>query len=242
MATQDGLYVALSAQIALERRLDTIADNVANSSTVGFRATGVKFEDVVSGLGEDSISFASAGDTYISDIKGPLRETGNPFDFAVRGDAWFGIETPAGTVMTRDGRFTMSENGQLVSIEGYAVLDAGGAPIQLDPRNGPPTAGADGTLRQGDQQVGALGLFEFEPGPNFVRFANSGIVPAGEPEPLVDRLDAGVAQGFLEESNVNPVLEITRLIKVQRAFENAAAMLRTTESSYTDAIKTLGSK
>lgn len=242
MAMQDGLYVALSSQIALERRLNTIADNVANSSTVGFRATGIKFEDVVSGLGENSISFTSSGDTYISDTSGPLRQTGNPFDFAIRGDAWFGIETPAGTVLTRDGRFTMTETGQLVTIEGYGVLDAGGAPIQLDPRNGPPTAGADGTIRQRDQQVGALGLFNFEPGPNFVRFANSGIVPATEPDPVVDRLDAGVAQGFLEESNVNPVLEITRLIKVQRAFENAAAMLRSTESSYTDAIKTLGSK
>ncbi len=242
MAVQDGLYVALSSQIALERRLDTIADNVANSSTIGFRATGVKFEDVVSGLGDKSISFASSGDTYISNESGPLRETGNPFDFAIRGDAWFGIETPAGTVMTRDGRFTMNETGELVSIEGYRVLDAGGAPVQLDTRNGAPTAGADGTLHQGDQLVGALGLYNFDPGPNFVRFGNSGIVPAGEPEPVVDRLDAGVAQGFLEESNVNPMLEITRLIKVQRAFENAAAMLRSTESSYGDAIKTLGSK
>jgi len=239
---QDGLYVALSSQIALEKRLNTIADNVANASTIGFRATGVKFEDVVSGLGDNSLSFVSTGDTYISDTNGPLRETGNPFDFAIKGNAWFGIETPGGTVMTRDGRFTLTENGELVSIEGYPVLDAGGAPIQLDPRNGPPRAGADGSLRQGDNLVGALGLFNFDPGLNFIRFGNSGIVPASEPEPVVDRLDAGVAQGFLEESNVNPVLEITRLIMVQRAFENGAAMIRNTESSFDEAIKTLGSK
>jgi flagellar basal-body rod protein FlgF len=239
---QDGLYVALSSQIALEKRLNTIADNVANASTVGFRATGVKFEDVVSSLDDQALSFVSSGDTYISDTNGPLRETGNPFDFAIKGNAWFGIETPGGTVMTRDGRFTLTENGELVTIEGYPVLDAGGAPMQLDPRNGPPRAGADGSLRQGDNLVGALGLFNFDPGPNFVRFGNSGIVPSGEPEPVVDRLDAGVAQGFLEESNVNPVLEITRLIMVQRAFENGAAMIRDTESSYDEAIKTLGSK
>lgn len=239
---QDGLYVALSSQIALEKRLNTIADNVANSSTIGYRATGVKFEDVVSGLTDKAISFVTSGDTYISDANGPLRETGNPFDFAIKGNAWFGIETPAGTVMTRDGRFSLTENGEMVTIEGYPVLDAGGAPIQLDPRNGPPRAGADGSLRQGDNLVGALGLFNFDPGPNFVRFGNSGIVPAGEPEPVVDRIDAGVTQGFLEESNVNPVLEITRLIMVQRAFENGAAMIRNTESSYDEAIKTLGSK
>ena len=239
---QSGLYVALSSQIALEKRLNTIADNVANASTVGFRATGVKFEDVVSGLDDKALSFVTSGDTYISNTNGPLRETGNPFDFAVKGDAWFGIETPGGAVMTRDGRFTLTENGELVTIEGYPVLDAGGAPIQLDPRNGPPRAGADGSLRQGDNLVGALGLYNFDPGPNFIRFGNSGIVPAGEPEPVVDRLDAGVVQGFLEESNVNPMLEITKLIMVQRAFENGAAMIRATESTYDEAIKTLGSK
>jgi flagellar basal-body rod protein FlgF len=239
---QDGLYVALSSQVALEKRLNTIADNVANSSTVGFRATGVRFEDVVSGLDDKAVSFVSTGDTYLSTASGPLRETGNPFDFAIKGTAWFGMETPAGTVMTRDGRFTLTENGDLVTLEGHPVLDAGGAPIQLDPQNGPPTAGADGSLRQGDRLVGALGLFNFDPGTNFVRYGNSGVVPAGEPEPLVDRLEAGVVQGFLEESNVNPMLEITRLVMVQRAFENGAALLRDTESSYDEAIKTLGSK
>ncbi len=239
---QDGIYVAISAQMALEKRMNTIADNVANSSTVGFRATGVRFADVVSGVGDKAVSFASAGDTYMSDVNGPLRETGNPFDFAIQGDAWFGIETPAGTVMTRDGRFTMTNTGQLSTIEGYPVLDSGGAPIQLDPRNGAPEAGADGILRQNGQLVGALGLYNFDPGKNFVRFGNSGIVPASEPEPVTDRNDVGVAQGFLEESNVNPVMEMTRLIMVQRAFENTAALIRDTDSSYTEAIKTLGSK
>jgi len=239
---QDSLYVALSSQIALERRLDTIADNVANASTIGFRATGVKFQDVVSGTGPKSVSFASSGKTYLSGAHGALTETGNPFDFAVQGDAWFAIDTPAGTVMTRDGRFSMNENGELMSIEGYPVLDGGGAPIQLDPRNGPPKAGADGSLRQNGQLVGALGLYNFDPGENFVRYGNSGIVPARTPEPVTDRSDIGVAQGFVEESNVNPVLEMTRLIQVQRAFENTAALMRQTDSSTDDAIKTLGSK
>lgn len=239
---QDSLYVALSSQIALERRLNTIADNVANASTVGFRATGVRFEQVVSGTGDNAVSFSSTGNTYLSSKLGSLRETGSPFDFAIQGDAWFGIETPVGTVMTRDGRFTMRDTGELVSIEGYPVLDAGGAPIQLDPRNGPPAAGADGALSQEGQQVGVIGLFNFNPGEDFVRYGNSGIIPQGEPEPVVDRIDAGVAQGFLEESNVNPVLEMTRLIMVQRSFENVAAAIRSTEQTFGEAIKTLGSR
>ncbi|TGP91199.1 MULTISPECIES: flagellar basal-body rod protein FlgF [unclassified Mesorhizobium] len=239
---RDSLYVALSAQMALERRLDTIADNVANASTVGFRATGVKFEDVVSGAGQKSVSFASSGKTYLSGAHGAMTETGNPFDFAIQGDAWFAIDTPAGTIMTRDGRFSMNENGELMSVEGHPVLDAGGAPIQLDPRNGPPKAGADGSLRQNEQLVGSIGLYNFDPGQNFVRYGNSGIVPARTPEPVTDRSDVGIAQGFVEESNVNPVLEMTRLIMVQRAFENTAALMRQTDSSTDEAIKTLGSK
>src|SRR6185312_3042899 len=238
---QDGLYVALSSQIALERRLNTIADNVANASTVGFRATGVKFEDVVSGLGQKSVAFVSSGDTYLSTASGALRQTGNPLDFAIKGDAWFGIDTPAGIVMTRDGRFTMQEDGQLVTVEGYSVLDAGGAPIQLDPRNGTPEAGADGMLRQAGQPVGAIGLFTFDPGVNFTRFANSGIIPNGAPQPVVDRIEVSVVQGYVEESNVNPILEMTRLISVQRAFENTAALMRSSEQTFSEAVKTLGS-
>jgi flagellar basal-body rod protein FlgF len=239
---QDSLYVALSSQIALERRLNTIADNVANASTVGFRATGVKFEDVVSGAGAKSVAFTTSGDTFLSGTHGEMQQTGNPFDFAIQGDAWFAMETPAGTVMTRDGRFSMNDVGELISVEGYPVLDAGGAPIQLDPRGGPPKAGADGSLRQGEQLVGAIGLFSFDAGPNFVRYGNSGVLPPVPPQPVTDRGDIGVAQGFLEQSNVNPVVEMTRLIQVQRAFENISAMMRQTGSSVDEAIKTLGSK
>ena len=239
---QDGLYVALSSQIALEKRLNTIADNVANASTVGYRALGVKFEDVVSGRGERSVSFASTGDTYVSTQSGPMRQTGNPYDFAIQGDAWFGISTPAGTVMTRDGRFTMTPTGELVTLQGYPVLDAGGQPLQLDPQKGAPQGGADGSLRQDGTAVGTLGLFDFDPGLNPTRFGNSGIISPGSPTPAVDRTDIGVTQGFQEESNVNPVLEMTRLIMVQRAFENTAALMRNTDASYVDAIKTLGSK
>lgn len=238
---QSGIYVALSSQVALQKRLTTIADNVANASTVGFRATSVKFEELVSGLSsERSVAFVSAGDTYLSTQTGSLRETGNPFDFAIQGNAWFGIETPVGPVMTRDGRFTMLDTGELVTLEGYPVLDAGGTAIILDPQGGAPEAGSDGSLRQNGQLVAALGLFEFQPGLNFTRYGNSGVVPFGAPQPIVDRMDIGVAQGMVEESNVDPVLEITRLIQVQRAFEQVSALVGDSETALDKAITTLG--
>ncbi|WP_024587685.1 flagellar basal-body rod protein FlgF [Aliihoeflea sp. 2WW] len=237
---QPGLYVALSSQVALERRLTTIADNVANAGTVGFRATGVKFEDLVSSMGKGSMSFVSTGETYLSTASGGMKETGNPLDMAIKGEAWFGIQTPQGLIMTRDGRFTIQPNGQLVSIEGHPVVDAGGAEIILDPQAGPPVVSADGIIRQGGNLVGGIGLFEFTPGADFVRYGNSGVVPPTEPQPVVDRIDVGVMQGFVENSNVDPVLEMTRLIQVQRAFENMAALTRSSESKLDEAVKALG--
>ncbi|RST85860.1 flagellar basal-body rod protein FlgF [Aquibium carbonis] len=238
---QSGLYVAISAQVALQKRLDTIADNVANANTVGFRSTEVKFEDVVSALGDRKVAFVSPGSTYLSSKAGGFTQTGNPLDFAVRGEAWFGIETPVGTVMTRDGRFTMRETGDLVTLEGYAVLDAGGAAIQLNPQEGPPEASADGMLRQNGQPIAAIGLFAFTPGENFTRFGNSGLIPTTPPEPVVDQIDVGVVQGFVEQSNVNPVLEMTQLIMVQRSFENATALIKASDRTMGEAVKALGS-
>ena len=238
----NSLSVALSAQVALQNRLDTIADNVANANTVGFRATNIKFEDYMVGTGATAMDYVSKGSTYLSQANGPMRETGNPLDFAVQGDAWFSIQTPAGAVLTRDGRFQVRDTGDLVTLEGFPVLDAGGAAIQLNPRAGAPTAGADGSLRQNGELVAAIGLFRYQPGENFTRYANSGVVPDVPPQPVVDDPTVGVVQGFVEDSNVNPVKEMTRLIMVQRAFENAAAMVRANGETYTQAIKTLGSE
>ncbi len=237
---QEGLYVALSSQIALERRLTTIADNVANANTVGFRATGIRFEEVLSGLQSDAATFVSSGDSHLATRSGAIESTGNTLDFAIQGDAWFALETPAGPVMTRDGRFKMLETGELVSLSGHPVLDPGGSAINLNPTGGAPSAGRDGFLSQNGAQVAAIGLFEFQPGPNAQRFGDSGIVPQTPPQPVVDSSGVGVLQGYLEQSNVNPLKELTKLIMVQRAFDNAAALIRDSENAYEETIKAFG--
>src|SRR5690606_5309969 len=111
---------------------------------------------------------------------------------------------------------------------------AGGAPLVLDPLAGPPEAGADGMLLQNGQPVGAIGLFSFTPGPNATRYGNSGFLPGTQPQPVVDQPDVGVAQGFLEDSNVNPVNEMMRLIQVQRTFEQVTALMRDSDTSMED--------
>jgi flagellar basal-body rod protein FlgF len=237
---QTGLYVALSAQIALQQRLDTIAGNVANAGTVGYRAEEVKFESFLSQAGADPVAFASTGETYLSRKAGELVKTDNPLDVAVRGEGWLSIATPAGPVYTRDGRMRMADSGELQTLNGYPVLDVGGAPIVLDPTAGPPQIASDGMITQGKQQLGAIGIFHIDEHAKLARFENSGVIPDRPAEPVLDFASNGVAQGFVERANVNPVLEMAHLIMVTRAFDSVTATITETEGSLQSAIKDLG--
>jgi flagellar basal-body rod protein FlgF len=237
---QSNLYVSLSAQMSLQKRLETIAHNVANASTAGFRAEEIKFDSVLSQTAPDPVAFASAGTSFISRKSGEYVKTDNALDVAVEGDAWLGIQTPAGRVFTRDGRMRMTDAGELQSLNGHAIQDAGGAPIRLDPNAGPPQIARDGTITQNNRQVGALGLFAIDAKANLTRFENSGVLPDRPAAPVLDFSKAGIQQGFIERANVNPVHEITRLIMVQRAFEAVTASIKDAEGSLTDAIRTLG--
>jgi flagellar basal-body rod protein FlgF len=229
--------------MALERRLTTIADNMANVNTTGFRGTEVKFDQVLSSTDNKlnaKVAFVSQGNDYLSTDNGELENTGSLLDFAVKGDAWFGVNTPAGLVLTRDGRFSMTETGGLVSVRGYPVLDAGGAPIQLDPSGGEPTVSVDGTISQNNKEIGKIGLYSTDVTKGFLRYDNSGILPTDTPQAVVDNSKIGVAQGYLENSNVNGMREMTELIEVNRAFESISSLTSSSESSLDDAIKTLG--
>ena len=236
----DSMYVTLSAQVALERKLDTIAQNVANLGTVGYRADEIKFEEELSKAASDSTAFVSSGDTYISRRAGALTKTDNALDVAVQGDGWFGIQTPSGVVYTRDGRMRLLETGELQTLNGYAILDVGRAPITLDPTAGPPIIARDGMIMQAGQQLGAIGLFHIDPATKLERFENSGVVPQGPAEEVLDFSTNGVVQGFVEEANVNPIMEISRLIEVSRAFEAVSAAIEKSEATSTNSIKTLG--
>lgn len=237
---QTGLYVAVSSQMALEKRMNTLADNVANSSTVGFRSTEVKFNQLLGDTRPTKVSFVSEGQEFLNTNNGGLDRTGNQLDFAIKGDAWFQIDTPAGPALTRDGRFTLTETGDLVTLRGYPVLDAGGAPIRLNAQANEIKVGADGAIQQNGTPVAALGLYEANFANGFSRYDNSAVIPNAEPEPVVDRFDVGVMQGYVEESNVNPVQEMSQLIMVSRAFENITSLMRDSEGSLDEAIKTLG--
>ncbi len=237
---QPSLYVSLSGQMAMMRRLDTLAHNVANVTTAGFRAEEIKFDQLISPKTDAPTAFVSAGSTYISRQAGEVVRTENPFDVAVTGNSWLGIQTPNGIVYTRDGRMTMTPEGDLRTLNGYPVVDVGGAPIQLNPNGGKPSIASDGTITQGQQQMGALGLFTIPEQANLARYENSGVIPDMAAEPALDFSRTGVLQGYIEQANVNPVSEISRLVQIQRSFDSISNSMTQSEQTLSSAIKTLG--
>ncbi|MFN4140570.1 flagellar basal-body rod protein FlgF [Aestuariivirga sp.] len=234
--------VGLSGLLALSRRLDSIANNVANAGTAGFRAEAASFSTIVSKTNPFATSFAFAGGSHLDSRSGEFTNTGNPLDVAVQGPAFLAIETPQGTAYTRDGRMQMLPTGDLVSLNGHPVLDAGGAPLTANPQGGPIEIARDGTVRQDGRAIGTLGLYELDLRKGYSRYENAAVIPRLPPEPVESFTGNGVVQGFVEGSNVNAILEMTRLIEVQRAFEAVSASLEQRDGSLRDTIQALGAR
>lgn len=234
------LYVALSGQKVMEARLATVANNIANMNTAGFRAEVVDFDTVLSDYRADRVNFATVGGTHIDRAAGPVERTGNSLDVAIVGDGWFGIETPEGLAYTRDGRLTISPDGDLKTLTGYNIVDDGGAPIQVDPSAGPVVIGADGGIRQGGRDVGVLGLYNLAAEAKLTRFGDTALLSDRPGEPMDDAVKNGIRQGYREGSNVDAVTSLTELITVQRSFEQAATAIRDREDALQQAVRSLG--
>lgn len=217
-------YVALARQSGLWGEMRTVANNIANLSTTGFRREGVVFSEYVDDLGdaEPSLSVARATGRSIDLTQGVLAKTGGTFDLAVEGDGFFMIATPGGSQLTRAGAFTLSTEGALVTADGYGVLDSGGAPIQVDPSKGAVSVGSDGTIAVGGTPVSQVGVFVPADKSELQHQTGTRFSVTGEPQPASGYR---VFQGFLEGSNVNPVIEIARMIEIQRAYEMGQGLL-----------------
>jgi len=229
-------YTALTRQSGLMAEMRTIANNIANANTTGFRAEGVIFAEHIKQTGGDSVSMATASvrDTVLT--QGALAQTGGPFDLAIEGDGFFLIDTPSGQRLTRAGSFTPNEVGDLVTMDGHPVLDAGGAPVFIPTGIGPVGIAPDGTISAGGRPVGQIGLFLPEDPLTLtredgVRFSSNGVLPAD---------DARMLQGYVEESNVDPVLQVARMIEVQRAYELGQSFMENEDKRIRGVIDTLG--
>ncbi len=252
-----GLYTAATGMINEQRRVDVLANNLANSSTTGFKAEGSTseaFYDVLAyKIKDTSEPFAARrlgamnlgvkiGETYTDYSEGSFVTTGNDYDMAISGKGFFAIEftSKAGEVSTkytRAGDFIVNTNGELVNKNGDYVLDINGQHIKLDPLV-KPTMGLDGTIYQNGNAVATIQIQDFEDY-NYLKKYGENYYDVVEGATPIEAT-ATIYNGMLEASNVQTVKEMVNLINYQRAYETNQKMIQAHNETLDVAVNQLG--
>jgi len=240
---ENAQLIGLSRQIALQRQMDVVANNMANINTTGFKAEDLLFEEFVMPVARDR-DFQS-GDQPLSYVQdwatihdlsgGAMVQTGSELDVALNGDGFFAVQTPAGERWTKSGAFQLDAGGTLVDANGNPVLGEGG-PIKFGPEETGILIGKDGTVSSSAGAKGSLRLVEFD-NPQALTRDGSNLWAGGTP---VAATSTGVMQGFIEKSNVSGVTQMADMIRVQRAYESAASLATKQDELRRSAIQRLG--
>ena len=225
----NALYVGLSRQMVLRREMDIVANNIANADTSGFKVESLMTKEqpgppAFTLQGPKPVKFVAADGVARDFGQGGLRRTDAPLDLAIEGQGFFKVTTKDGDRYTRDGRFRTDDLGRLTTQAGQTVADEGGGEITLDLQKGQITIAPDGTVSQGAERVGKVGVFKFDTLSVLEKKGDNLLANTSNSQPA-PAIDAKVRQGMLEESNVKPILEITRMIEVSRAYEQVTRMM-----------------
>ncbi|MEM9970753.1 MAG: flagellar hook-basal body complex protein [Pseudomonadota bacterium] len=231
-------YTTLTRQSGLLRDMATVAQNMANMATTGYRGERVIFAEHVHALdgAGPSVSMGNGAVRMTDLTQGTTFRTGGSFDLAIEGDGFFLVQTPEGDRLTRAGAFLTSPEGVLVAPDGATLLDAGGAPIFVDPAARAIAIAADGTVSADGNPVAQIGLYVPDDPMQMTRAEGVRFDPV-VPVPLED---GSMMQGFLEKSNVDPVSQIARMIEVQRAYELGQTFLDREDERVRQVIRTTG--
>jgi len=239
------LLITLSRQMTLRREMDVIANNVANVQTNGFKRRlvdnreyqmPVASEDTFRRGTDRKVSFVVDRGTPLDTSLGKLEPTGNPLDAAIDGDAWFKVQTPQGERYTRNGALMVNGRGELVNSDGHVMLGSQGV-FQIGNTERDLRIAPDGSITSSAGNRGKLALVRF---PNQQVLENAGAnlyTSKTQPEPV---LNAHLSTGFVERSNVSPVVEISRMIEVTRQYQNIANMMGRADEMRRSAIQKLG--
>lgn len=221
-------YIALSRQNALWRQMDVIANNMANANTPAYKGEQMMFREFL----VDTRSSTRATGTklsYVQDVgllrdtrEGPLTKTDNQLDVGIHGDGYFQIETQAGMRYSRNGHFRLDEGGMLVNSQGFAVMDKSDNPIIFAPNETRIEIAGDGTVSTENGVVASLKLVRFANEQNLRKAGDSLYETTDQPE-VIQRPQ--VVQGMMEESNVQPVMEITKMTELLRQYQAAQNMM-----------------
>jgi flagellar basal-body rod protein FlgF len=214
--------IAASGMRARIESLDLLANNIANSSTGGYKGDSEFYslftsEAATEDATEPVTTLPMVQSRYTDFSQGLLQPTGNPLDFGLSGKGFFTIKGPSGNLYTRNGSFQVSTSGAVVTPEGYPLLLQDGQPIQANPAQ-PVEVSTDGSVRQQGQVLGQLQLVSFKDASVLDKQGNNYFVNTSGEAPE-DASGVEVQQGRLEASNVNPAQAAVRLISVMRQFE-----------------------
>ncbi len=238
--------LAASRLVAQQRAMEVTANNIANASTPGYRTERVQFSDLIDRQGGAGAAGAPSGDhtvvytqdraTWRERQTGTLTHTGNTFDLALTGNGYFTVGTSNGPRLTRDGRFGLKPDGTLADSSGNPVLNTNGQPILISPSDTRITIAADGTISSENGTLGKIGVvapsdtmkLSAEGATTFV--SNAATAPVSSP---------GIVQGAVEESNVQPVMEVTRMLDTSRQFQFMTQFVQAESDRHQNAIDRL---
>jgi flagellar basal-body rod protein FlgF len=240
---ENAQLISLSRQIALQRQMDVVANNMANINTTGFKGESLLFEDYLMPKARDN-DFTGPDDElhYTQDwfsvhdmTNGPIESTGNPLDVALNGNGFLSVQTPGGERYTRDGALTINAQGTLVDLSGNPVLGESG-PISFDESDTDISIAPNGSIMTSNGTKGKLKLSEFAD-PQVLRLSGNNLYtgPAGTPA-----TQTTVVQGSLERSNVSGVTTMADMIRVERAYQTLATLMQQQDDLRTSAVQRLG--
>ncbi len=259
---QSSMFSGLFGALTNEARMNTIANNLANVNTTGFKQEVLAFRDTMILFAHDQIyeplatvrseklfpepHLAARPRIAVSEIdfsQGGMQTTGNPLDVAIGGEGFFRVQSPQGNMLSRNGAFTLDATGQLTTKQGWPVLDDGGSPIVIPPGTTSTHIAPDGRVFADEAEVGTLALVTTEDlqqlervGGNMYRFRE------GTEAAEVSAYEAGTRlhQGFLESSSVNVVTEMVNMIEANRQFEAYTKLIQTASTLDTEAYNKVG--
>jgi flagellar basal-body rod protein FlgF len=218
-------HIALSRQMVLGRQLEVLAHNVANATASGFKAETLLLEPVAVAAGRHQRLAFVQDVGMVRDLDpGPIIATGNPLDLAIEGPGYFSVETDQGVRYTRSGQFRLDDQGELSTANGATVLDDGGAALALPVDAGPITIAADGTVSSAAGIAGRIELVTFADEQRLSKVGDGLYRTDQTPQPASE---SRLVQGSLEGSNVQPIIEMTRMMATVRAYQGTQRLLDT---------------
>ena len=222
--------IAASRLVAQERAIAVTGVNLANANTPGFQASRVQFSDWLNPQpgaralpGERRIAYTQDRATWREPRRGAISQTGNPFDLALQNDGYFTVATAAGPRLTRDGRFGPLPDGTIGDSAGNTLLDTNGAPLRLAPTDTHVTIAGDGTVSSENGRIGKIGVVQPDD-PMQLTAEGATLFRSGTPTSPVPL--PGITQGAKEGSNVQPVLELTRMMNDLREFQFTTQLIQ----------------